>query len=483
MIIAIAIMPFIIKSLGDRLYGIWVLIAGIIGYYGILDFGLSTAVSRFVSRCIGEGKEDQDKQINTILSTSFVFFVIVGIVVLLISIGLALLAKFYVSNYEDQNIVRVVIILLGVNIALDFPFKPLYGLLSSYLRYDYMTYSSITRAIISNLLIYYFLLKGYGIITMAIINLLVSFIQKGMIYWFSRITYKKLVINPSKFDFNLIRPMLSYSYKSFISQVCDILRFKIDTLIIAIYLNVSLVTYYAIGQKLVNYFGSLILNILGVLVPVFSQQEGRGDYNAIRKRFIQATKIAVILSTFIGASIIYYGRTFIHVWMGEGFNDSYIIMVILTIPATFALMQNPGISLLYGLSKHHYYMYINIMEGVTNLFLSIFLVNIYGIFGVAYATAIEMIIFKLFVQPYYFCRAIELSITLYYYVIIVTFIKVITPLIIYFSIIYHYLEYTLIRIVLLGVLQVLIITPIIFYSGLDGSMRKEIIETLAFNKK
>ncbi|HEY6938283.1 MAG TPA: hypothetical protein VI424_14085, partial [Terriglobales bacterium] len=38
--VSLLMMPFIVHTLGDRIYGLWALVATLLGYYGLLDFGL-----------------------------------------------------------------------------------------------------------------------------------------------------------------------------------------------------------------------------------------------------------------------------------------------------------------------------------------------------------------------------------------------------------------------------------------------------------
>ena len=54
-IIALFLMPFVVYSLGDRIYGFWTLASAFIGYYGLLDLGLSSAIGRFIAGAIGAG--------------------------------------------------------------------------------------------------------------------------------------------------------------------------------------------------------------------------------------------------------------------------------------------------------------------------------------------------------------------------------------------------------------------------------------------
>ena len=42
--------PFIISHLGQTGYGIWVLVGSFVGYYGLLNLGVSSAIVRYIAR-------------------------------------------------------------------------------------------------------------------------------------------------------------------------------------------------------------------------------------------------------------------------------------------------------------------------------------------------------------------------------------------------------------------------------------------------
>ena len=49
MLVNIALIPIMLKSLGNAYYGIWMTVVSVVGYMGILDFGLAFASSKFIS--------------------------------------------------------------------------------------------------------------------------------------------------------------------------------------------------------------------------------------------------------------------------------------------------------------------------------------------------------------------------------------------------------------------------------------------------
>jgi len=52
---------FIIHSIGDRWYGLWVIVGTLMGYYGLLDFGLASASQRFITKSFYSGKKQYYK--------------------------------------------------------------------------------------------------------------------------------------------------------------------------------------------------------------------------------------------------------------------------------------------------------------------------------------------------------------------------------------------------------------------------------------
>ncbi|MEQ8205984.1 MAG: hypothetical protein RIA65_07405, partial [Woeseia sp.] len=56
-VISFFLAPFIVKSLGNTWYGIWVIMMQFTGYLYLLDFGVRESVIRYVSKFLAS-KED-----------------------------------------------------------------------------------------------------------------------------------------------------------------------------------------------------------------------------------------------------------------------------------------------------------------------------------------------------------------------------------------------------------------------------------------
>lgn len=478
--LAFVLTPITIRFLGNRFYGVWILVSTFIGYYGLLDFGLSTAVARYVAR--GIGKSDT-KEINGVINTSFFLFSAVGLLVIFITFIIAFTGHYYVKNAQDIHLFKTIVIILGINVALRFPAKVFRGILTAYLKYDLLTYSSLVRLLLSSVFTFYFLKKGYGLIALAVITFVCTMLEEALVIIFSKQVYPKLRVGYQLFQREKIGVLYNYSYKSFIGQIADILKYKVDAFVIAGFLNVNLVTHYSVGLRFPEYFYQFMKRTINLTKPIYSQYEGKGNYDLIRKRFLEITKISVIVSVFVGASIIYYGKPFIHRWLGAGFDSSYLVAVILCVPWTIDLMQGPGNGLLYGISKHHYFAIVNPIEGAINLVLSIILVKYFGIYGVALGTAIPMMIIRIFIQPAYTCRTIGLSVREYCVTtLLVTTLKTLLPLLLYFFIARNFLKATYASIILCSIIQLLLLLPVVFYFVLSAKEREGAISLIRAKK-
>ena len=250
-IIGLIMMPFVVHSLGDKMYGLWIFIGSFLGYYGLMDFGLNSAIQRFVSKAIGTS---DNYDISKTVSTALVIFSAVGLLALIITGGIAFLLPICIKNIIEVALFRKVLFILGLNFALGFPLRVFSGILSANLRYDISTSIELSKLVLRTILIIIFLKSGYGLIALAIITFLLDiggYIIKAI---FVKRLYGYIVYSPSLFDSARVKNLFGYSVYTFIAQIADQLKFKVDNLVIVIFLGLVPVTLYSIGTRLITYF-------------------------------------------------------------------------------------------------------------------------------------------------------------------------------------------------------------------------------------
>jgi O-antigen/teichoic acid export membrane protein len=399
--VSIAILPFLVSTLGDRMYGFWALAWSIIGYCGFLDFGIGAAVSRYIAGAIGA---EDEKLCNRIVSNALVLYTGVAFLVVIISVVIAHMANAFVKIPDEAEIFSNVILILGANFALEFPIRVFGGVLTARLRYDIMSGLKLCTLSIRTAGILVVLCYGYGLLALAIVTAAAAIPEKMAYIYFAKKSYPVLEFNPRYLSGDTVRRLYGYGIYALLIQLTDMLKFNVDSMVIAAFVGVAAVTHYAIATSLITHFMNLIGAVMGVLLPVFSRLETEDDFARMKNAFFLSTKISICIASFVGFGLIFWGRPFIERWMGPDYLDAYPCLVTLVIGCTVGLWQAASQAILFGTSKHKFYAIANAAEATANLALSLLLVRWYGIVGVAVGTMIPMLVINLFVQPVYVCR-------------------------------------------------------------------------------
>ena len=468
--ISFFMMPFLVHSLGDKNYGLWSLVATFIGYYGLFDLGISAAVARFVSRTVGNQDENERRIIT---STSFYIFSVLGGCALLGTFLFVFLAKYFVNTPDDLSVFRIILFITGFTLSISFPMRVFGGTLVANLRYDINSWIHIGFAIARTVMIVYVVQSGYGIIGMSLVVSSSTILSSLLIIHFAYKIDKGLSIALSFFRMNCVKELFGYSIFAFLGRIGDLLKYSVDTYVIAKFINLVAVTHYSVAMNLTQYFIQFV-NAFGgrVLSPVFSQEEGKGDFDSLRKKFMFTTKICSFVAFFLGIMIMLYGRPFIQRWMGNEYLDAYPVLFLLTIPTMLGLSQTPLFGALYGVSKHYIITYVNIAEGLSNLVLSIILVKDYGIIGVAIGTAIPMTITTMFIYPYYICKVLTLSLMEYYGALLKSLIIAIISLLLIWLLLKHKITPSYPNIVFFSAIQCIIYWAAVIIFGFSNDERK-----------
>ena len=403
---SLLLMPFIVHKLGDHMYGIWTLVATFVGYYGLIDLGLSSAVNRYLSGALGSGDPEE---CNRIVNTALRVYFALSAVVLVITGIAASAGPLIFKNPADATLFWKIILIVGISVALMFPTRVFQGVLEANLRFDRTACFDLLALALRTVLIVVTLRAGYKVLALAWITFACGILSTALNVYFSFKDLPFLRLHSRYWRRSTAGVLFSYGGYSLIANLANILRFQIDNIVVAGVVGVAAVTHYSIAGKMAEYFLALMMALMGVFNSVFSRQQGSQDFAALKQTFFFASKLSVCTASFIGFGLIAWGKPFIDRWMGPRYLDAYPCLAALAIALTTALWQMPSVSLLYAISKHKFLALSNCIEGVVNVILSVLLARKYGIVGVATGTLIPMAISKVLIQPIYVCKVADLS--------------------------------------------------------------------------
>ena len=403
--------PFIIGHLGKYGYGIWTLTLTLVGYYGLINLGVESAVNRYVA--FHKGRGDQNA-LNQTASTAIVMFCLTGTIVAVISLTTAeVIVGFFKIDPGQIKEFSTLIKIVGIAIALSFPDEALKAILRGHEKYVLTNIATVTNIIVRTLAVVLLLEGGKGLVGVGIATVLGY--STSLIFNTLNVlnNLPRLRISLKLASFSFLTELITFGGITTIIILADHLRMNIDNLVIGKFLGMGEVGVYGLAFVIIRYTISLVTSAMNVLTPRFAVLYGEQNSEAIKKLFGISSSISSFLAFGCGLGLIAYGAPFIKLWVGEEFQASVNIIYVLFVPFTVALAQNPGIPLLYAIKKHHFFATVTFIEGLANFILSIILVKNYGIVGVALGTAIPMLIVKIFIQPIYISYVLKIKILEY----------------------------------------------------------------------
>ncbi len=144
-VIGFFMLPFLIHNLGDKTYGLWVLVMTFIDYYILLRMGFSSATSRHLARAVGVKDTEEMSKIS---STVFFLYLIISFLMIILTIILIFISGIIVKNSQNLKLFQKIILVLGINTAISPPFSVFGAILYAHMRYK--IYSIIKYTHIDN---------------------------------------------------------------------------------------------------------------------------------------------------------------------------------------------------------------------------------------------------------------------------------------------------------------------------------------------
>jgi len=401
--VGIFLSPFIMHRLGDAAFGIWVLIFSVTGYYGVFDLGIRSSIVRYVSKYTATNETDQlARHINTSLATYTGIGALSMAVTVVLSFYVDHLFKIPPAMYSQA---RWILLMVGASVSLGFPLGVWGGILEGLQRFYLLNWTAIGMSLARAALIVIFLNRGYGLLTLATITLATPIvIAAARILIVHRLL--PVPFGPRYVDRESFRQMAHFGGTTMLIIAAAQLRFQTDAMVIGRMLSAAEITYFAIGGRIMAYAFQVVATLAQVFVPMSSQSEAVGNLDRLRKIYIAGNRACALVAFPIIATVLILGKSVIEVWVGRKYVPlSYPVVEILAIPLMLLMMQAASGRILIGMGRHKRFATVSLIEGISNVLLSIALVRLFvfvgwpGIQGDAWGTAIPMACTTLFFMP------------------------------------------------------------------------------------
>ena len=403
--------PYMVTHLGATRYGVWSLIAGMVGYLGLLDLGIRQAVSRFTARHHAAGDHAESSRI---VSAALKLFGLFGILAIALSAVLAWLApRIFNIPPELAEDARIIIVLGGSSIAVALVGGVFGGIVTGLERFDVQCGLDVFVTTARTAAIVLALHHGYGLVALACIQLAATLLECLVYGAVALRLYRDLRIRLWDTLGAHIRTILSFGSSLTLLYLVSKIIYYSDTAVIGAFLAIENVTFFVIAGSLCVYARELTNTLAAVMTPRVSVLTSLGGH--VGGLILSVAKSTTLVSASIAITFALRGDSFIALWMGPAYGPiSGEVLQVLAVVVWLHASRAVTIFSLTGMAKQHVILPGVVIEGIANLALSLALVHRFGIVGVALGTLIPSVLVGLGYFPRQLSGATGIPVSLIY---------------------------------------------------------------------
>ncbi len=391
-LVSLVFTPVVLRLLGQSEYGLYDLVASVVSYLGVLNFGFGSAYVRYFSRY--EVEEEKDK-LATLNGMFLIIFSVLGLV--------AVAAGFILAQYPDVIFgskldpaelekAKILMYILVLNLGFSFPGIVFTSHITANERFVFQKLIQLIKTLTSPFLVLPVLLLGYGSIGYALASSLVNLLVE-LAYAAYSIRKLKMQFSFKNMEASLMREMSVFSFYIFINMLVDQINWNVDKFLIGRFQGTVAVAVYGVAATINNYYRQIPLAISNVFIPkVHRMVADRDDNNELTLLFTKIGRVQFVILALIASAFVFFGKPFIMKWAGQNYADSYYVALFLLLPVTIPLIQTIGIEIQRAKNMHQFRSVMYLLMAVGNLFVSIPLTRTYGPVGAAAGTAISLIL-------------------------------------------------------------------------------------------
>ena len=406
-IVSFFLSPFVVHHLGGTAYGVWSLLVALVGYLGLLDFGVRGAVTRYVSH---HHAIEEDEKCSSIVSAALLLFGILGMLAILLSGGFAYLSPF-IFNIPASLVAdaRIVLLLGGLTVATTLIGAVFAGVVTGLQRFDVSSGVEILVTAIRTVAVVLALQGGYGLVMLGVIHLVASVLYGAAAWITVRRIYPELRFRSNTALMPHIKTIVSFSAFLSLIHVFGLFIYYSNALVIAAFLPIAAVTYYAIAGNLIDYASKVAGALSKMMTPRVSAMNSMGASN-VGDEVIGAARIATLATAPIAAIFWLRGESFVNLWMGNEYGPvSGELLRTLALVVLLGGARSVAIASIIGMNKHRTLIPALAFEAICNVVLSVALVTSLGLFGVALGVLLPSVLVSLTLIPGCLAKATNIS--------------------------------------------------------------------------
>jgi O-antigen/teichoic acid export membrane protein len=408
--IGLLLSPYIARKLGSERYGIWALVFTLVEYLWFFDLGFNTSVTQFVAKYRAR---NEPEQINRVINTGLVYFCCVAMVFALATLLVAWrgVALFKIADPVNRQDFRVMILIVGLGWALNFPLHFFSSCLDAFQRYDHLTRTWVAQLLIRSVGCALLLYFGFGLRELGAVVVLGQLVGNSLAMLAFRSVFTQMRLSLLLVKYSLVKEMWHYGVHSFVANISNLLLNQGAPVMIGHFSKVAFVGYYTFPSRLLGYSVEAVTRVGFVTRSNVVEMQAKGDEKAVYSLGIHLNRYCVTLFLPLVIFLLVYGTELLRRWVNLEFAKACgPLLPVISMTTMFAVAgQFNSTSMLYGLSRHDRMAKGLLVEAILGLIGIWLVLPHYGILGVAWVVGMLCVVNRGLYVPWLVCRALDSS--------------------------------------------------------------------------
>ncbi|MEW5950887.1 MAG: flippase [Elusimicrobiota bacterium] len=380
---------YTVNKIGIERYGIYALITATGGYLSLMDINASSSFVKYISEFKGLG---HNRRINYLLSSGLLFYIAVSFVIIFLVLygGNYAVSWLKIPCYLSNEAYKILIV-YGFIVSFSGLFSPYNAVISGLERFDISGKVNIFLSVLNFIGSILFLEKGYGLMGLAINNLIIVLMGGFFSLYFSYSLLPDLSVNPFLADKEMLKKIFFFGSKLQITRLSSVVSSHFEKIVITRMTGVSWVAFYQIGNSLCEQARNIPILITSALFPAFSRLDASGRKKDIKEIYLRGIRYVAFIAVPIMIFLSVSSKQIMLLWMGEGYSYAAQIVSILSIGYLInTVFGAVGAATVQGIGKPEIQMKGALFNMSLNAILSVIFIFLFGFPGAAYGTSLAM---------------------------------------------------------------------------------------------
>ena len=407
--VSVIYVPVLLRYLGQSEYGLYQIVGSFFSYISVFESCMSTGVLR--NYCNALGSQDKEAADVTLSMAKVIYRVMAALMVVAGVIVLFAFRSFYASSFTASELKEssAILLLLFADMMGTLLGSVYLTILTGHEKFTFLKVLAIIIQVAQPFFVILCVRKIPYAITVSTVIVVFNVLTVLMRYLY--VTRKlKIRIVKKKRNRKVIGEIVGLSATILLGCIADQIFWKTDQVILGKLFSTTVVAVYSVGAQIYMMymqFGTQIASVFYPKVSILYQEEN--GLQKVSDLFIRVGRATFFVILLVLSGFIIFGREFLLVWVGEGYEAAYWVAIIVMLPFSVDLAQNLGLCILQVKGQYGFRAKIYLLSALLNIITTVLFARRIGITGAALSTGISMFLTSGLIMNWFFQKRVGLN--------------------------------------------------------------------------